>query len=67
MKFIYTKPECIACIELKARLDNEGVEYEERDGDRLINPGENKDVIDIDGLTIFSIQNRTLPVVVEVG
>jgi len=65
MKYIYTKPKCSACIELKARLDSEGTEYTERDADRLKNPGSDVDEIDKIAFVELADQGMVLPVEVE--
>ena len=65
MKYIYTNKMCGACIELKKKYDTMGVEYVERDADRLKNPAVDWDDIDIDAFAILSDQNMVLPVEVE--
>jgi glutaredoxin len=67
MIYIYTKPMCSACIDLKNRYKEEGIEFIERNGDRLKAPSEDRDEIDVDALVEFSISNMTFPVQVKVG
>ncbi len=66
MIYIYTKDMCSACIELKAKYDADGVEYIERDGDRLKNPAPDRDSIDVDAFVQLSMQNMTFPVSIDV-
>ncbi len=40
MIYIYVKPMCSACIELKKKLTDKGTEFTERDGARLANLSE---------------------------
>jgi len=42
-KYIYTKPMCGACIELKKSLDLQGIKYEERSAARLEFPEDEVD------------------------
>ncbi len=65
MKYIYTKPMCSACVKLKQAYDTQGVEYVERDADRLKNPMDDVDEIDKIAFTQLAMQNMTLPVEVE--
>ncbi len=65
MKYIYTKPMCSACFELKHSLDSEGIEYIERDADRLKNPADDVDDIDKSAFVILCDQGMILPVEVE--
>lgn len=64
MKYIYTMDMCSACVELKVVYDAQGIEYVERDGDRLKNP---KDVDDIDkkAFAQLAFQGNVFPVEVE--
>lgn len=65
MKYIYTKDMCLACEELKERYDAQGINYIERDGDRLKTPATDRDSIDVDAFVQLSIQNMQFPVEVE--
>lgn len=38
MKYIYTKPMCGACIELKEKYRSEGIQFEERKAERILQP-----------------------------
>ncbi len=65
LKYIYTKNMCSACIALKKKYDDEGVEYVERDGNRLSTFESQTDQIDIDAFVVLNMQNMTFPVEVE--
>ncbi len=65
MKYIYTKPMCSACVKLKQVYDTQGVEYVERDADRLKNPMDDVDEIDKIAFTQLAMQHMVLPVEVE--
>lgn len=65
MKYIYSKSMCGACIALKKKYDDEGIEYVERDGSRLQKPADNSDEIDREGLVQLAMQNQVFPVEVE--
>ena len=65
MKYIYTNKMCGACIELKKKYDTMGIEYVERDADRLKNIGDDTDAIDREALAQLAMQDNVLPVEVE--
>lgn len=65
MIYIYTKEMCSACEEKKERYRIMGVEYVERDADRLKNPGGDVDEIDRRAFAQLAMQNNMLPVEVE--
>ena len=65
MKYIYTAPECPKCDSLKERYQSQGVEYVERDADRLKNPSHDRDDVDIDAFVQLSMQNMVLPVEID--
>ncbi len=62
MKYIYTAKDCPKCETLKARYKKQGIEYVERDADRLKNPAVDRDDIDVDAFVQLSMQNNQLPV-----
>ena len=63
MYYIFTHEECPKCESLKIKLKEHGHEYVERDTARLKNP---EDEIDKEALVEASLQNMTVPVVVEI-
>ena len=58
---------CSACIALKKKYDKDGVEYIERDGNRLSTPDGRKDQVDVDAFVQLNMQNMVFPVEVEVA
>jgi glutaredoxin len=64
MKYIYTNNNCVKCERQKAEWDKTGVLYEERDAERIKNPG--SDSIDREALVQASMQNFFLPVIVDI-
>ena len=64
--YIYTKPGCSGCDELKTKLDAAGVEYIERSPDRWDDEPDKIDEIDIDARVQLCLQNEVFPVLVEV-
>ncbi|MEE9259974.1 MAG: hypothetical protein V3U40_02535 [Candidatus Scalindua sediminis] len=65
MRYIYTAPECPKCESLKERYKTQGLEYIERDADRLKNPTIDRDDIDVEAFVQLSMQNMILPVEVN--
>jgi glutaredoxin len=65
MRYIYTAPECPKCESLKDKYITQGVEYIERDADRLKNPAIDRDDIDVEAFVQLSMQNMVLPVEVN--
>lgn len=62
-KYLYTVDNCKRCVELKKKFAEEGVEYEERSAERIKRP---EDFVDSEALVQASLQNMTLPVVVDI-
>lgn len=62
MRYIYTSPDCPKCESLKNRYKTQGIEYIERDADRLKNPAADRDDIDVEAFVQLSMQNMVLPV-----
>ncbi len=62
MKYIYTASDCPKCETLKEKYETMGVEYIERDSDRLKKPAFDRDDIDIEAFVQLSMQNMVLPV-----
>ena len=60
--YIFTAENCPKCDVLKIQLKEGDDAYIERSADRLKNP---EDAIDIEALIVASMQNMTLPVIVE--
>lgn len=67
MIYIYTAKDCPRCETLKSKYKSQGIEYTERDADRLKNPAADRDDIDIDAFVQLSMQNNTLPVEINDG
>jgi glutaredoxin len=65
MRYIYTTPECPKCESLKDKYITQGLEYIERDADRLKNPAIDRDDIDVEAFVQLSMQNMVLPVEVN--
>lgn len=65
MKYIYTATDCPRCETLKGKYKTEGVEFVERNSDRINNPGDDRDDIDEEAFALLSMQNMVLPVEVE--
>ncbi len=65
MKYIYTKPDCPKCVAKKEEFTANGIEFVERDSDRLKNPAVDRDQIDVDAFVQLSMQNMMLPVVID--
>ncbi len=65
MRYIYTTPECQKCESLKERYRTQGLEYIERDTDRLKNQAIDRDDIDVEAFVKLSMQNMVLPVEVN--
>jgi arsenate reductase-like glutaredoxin family protein len=65
MRYIYTVPECQKCETLKDRYRTQGLEYIERDADRLKNPATDRDDIDVEAYVQLAMQNMGLPVEVN--
>ncbi|UJS18193.1 MAG: hypothetical protein L3J17_03805 [Candidatus Jettenia sp.] len=62
MKYIYTAENCPKCESLKKKYKTEGVQFIERDADRIKRPD---DEIDREALVQASMQNMELPVEVD--
>lgn len=67
MKYIYTVKDCPRCETLKAGYKEQGIDYIERDVDRLKVPAADKDDIDVDAFVQLSMQNMQLPVEINDG
>ena len=65
MKYIYTAVDCPKCETLKEKYKAQGVEYVERDADRLKKPSDDRDAIDVDAFVQLSMQNMVLPVEID--
>ena len=65
MKYIYTAPECPKCESLKESYQTQSIEYVERDAERLKNPAQDRDDIDIEAFVQLSMQNMVLPVEID--
>jgi hypothetical protein len=65
MRYIYTAHDCPKCESLKNRYRTQGLEYIERDANRLKNPAIDRDDIDVDAFVQLSMQNMVLPVEVN--
>ncbi len=65
MRERYTEPECQKCESLKDKYITQGLEYIERDEDRLKNPAIDRDDIDVEAFIQISMQNMVLPVEVN--
>ncbi|HDY69128.1 MAG: hypothetical protein JYX80_14630 [Candidatus Scalindua sediminis] len=65
MRYIYTAPACPKCESLKERYKTQGLEYIEKDADRLKNPAIDRDDIDVEAFVQLSMQNMVLPVEVN--
>ncbi len=65
MKYIYTAEDCPRCETLKDEYKSKGVEYTERDAERLKSPTHDRDEIDVDAFVQLSMQNMVLPVEIE--
>ena len=65
MKYIYTSPDCPKCEALKDRCKTQSIEYVERDADRLKNPANDRDDIDVEAFVQLSMQNMVLPVEID--
>ncbi len=65
MKYIYTAPECPKCESLKEKYKADGVEYIERDAERLKTPTPDRDDIDVEAFVQLSMQNMVLPVEID--
>ncbi len=65
MKYIYTAEDCPKCETLKEKYKNEGVEYVERDAERLKRPSDDRDDIDVEAFVQLSMQNMVLPVEID--
>ncbi len=65
MKYIYTAQDCPRCETLKEDYKSKGIEYTERDSDRLSNPSHDRDEVDVDAFVQLSMQNMVLPVEIE--
>jgi glutaredoxin len=62
MKYIYTAPDCPKCETLKSGYRTQGIPFKERSADRLKNPANDRDDIDIEAFVQLSMQNMALPV-----
>ncbi len=62
MKYIYTSENCPKCEILKKKYKVEGVQFVERNADRIKQPD---DEIDREALVQASMQNMELPVEVD--
>ncbi len=62
MKYIYTAPDCPKCESLKKKYRVEGIQFVERESDRIKQP---EDEIDREALVQASMQNMELPVEVD--
>jgi len=63
MIYIYTVENCGNCSKLKLEYYRNGTKYEERNAERIKSP---HDEIDQEALILASMQNMTLPVIVEI-
>ncbi|GAN33821.1 MAG: hypothetical protein DYG83_14530 [Candidatus Brocadia sp. AMX2] len=63
MKYIYTAPDCPKCESLKKKYRAEGIQFVERNADRIKQP---EDGIDQEALVLASMQNMELPVEVNI-
>jgi hypothetical protein len=66
MKYIYSKDMCSACDSLKNKYKEGGVEFVERDGDRLDLDPRLYDDIDREAFLILQMQNLTFPVELDI-
>ncbi len=62
MKYIYTAPDCPKCETLKSSYRTQGIPFKERSADRLKNPANDRDDIDVEAFVQLSMQNMALPV-----
>lgn len=65
MIYLYSKPMCSACIAQKKEYEENGIEYKERDADRLATTPDNLDEVDREAHVKLNMQNMKLPVIVE--
>ena len=63
MYYIYTSEGCARCETQKEKWRKEGVEFIERDAERL-NGGNHADQIDVDGFVELCSNNMVLPAIV---
>lgn len=63
MKYIYTSENCPKCQTLKEKYLKEKTIFEERSANRIKSP---QDDIDQEALIQASMQNNSLPVIVEI-
>jgi len=63
MYYIYTKEDCPRCESQKKKWEADGVEYIERDANRL-DGGNHSDQIDVDGFVELCMNNMMLPAIV---
>lgn len=66
MKYLYSLPNCPKCDKLKKEYDKQGIEYIERDGNRLTTPSDDRDDIDVDAFVQLSMANMRFPVEVNI-
>jgi hypothetical protein len=57
MIFLYSKPMCSACIVRKKSLDDAGIPYEDRDGQRILEP---EDEVDHEMFLKIAMSGRAL-------
>ena len=62
MNVIYTSENCPKCEAQKTKWDKLGIEYEERNADRIKNP---QDEADREALVEASMQDMALPVILQ--
>ncbi|MCP5005699.1 MAG: hypothetical protein GY941_17450 [Planctomycetes bacterium] len=65
MKYIYTAVDCPKCETLKEKYKTEGVEFVERDAERLKKPSDDRDEVDVEAFVQLSMQNMVLPVEID--
>lgn len=63
MKYLYTAQDCPKCETLKKKYRSDGVQFVERNADRIKQP---EDEIDQEALVQASMQNMELPVEVNI-
>ncbi len=63
MKYLYTAQDCPKCETLKKKYGTDGVQFVERNADRIKQP---EDEIDQEALVQASMQNMELPVEVNI-
>ena len=66
MKYLYTRAGCTGCAKRRAELKEQGIPFEERNGERILGtPGET-DMVDVEAMAEYMFHDQVFPVEFDV-